>query len=139
MATLAQYVATPKIGANFTNTAEANFTTTFKTPVNAVTVFTAGANGSRIDQVNVAGLGATVASQLRLFIYDGTNYRFLKDVAISAITPSTTTSAFNSSLCTQYNPELFPILLPTGHSLRATLSTAQTNDGVMITAIGGDF
>lgn len=139
MAVSAQYVGTPKIGSNFTNTAEANFTTTFKTPANAVTVFSAGTSGSRIDQINVAGLGITVASQLRLFIYDGTNYRFLKDIPITAVTPSTTQSAFNSSLCTQYNPELLPILLPIGYSLRATLSTAQTTDGVMITAIGGDF
>jgi hypothetical protein len=139
MASSAQYVASPKIGAIFTNTAEANFTTTFKTPSNAVTVFTAGTSGSRIDQVNVSGLGITVASQLRLFIHDGTNFRFLRDIPITAITPSTTLSAFNASLCSQYNPELFPILLPTGYSLRATLSTAQTNDGVMITAIGGDF
>ena len=139
MATSAQYVGTPKIGANFTNTAEANFTTSIKTPANAVTIFTAGTNGSRIDQVNIAGLGITVASMLRLYVYDGTNYRFLKDVAITATTPSTTQASFNSALCTQYNPELFPILLPNGYSLRAALSTAQTTDGIMITAIGGDF
>ena len=139
MASSAQYVATAKVGANFTNTAEANFTTSIKTPVSAVTVFTAGASGSRIDQVNIAGLGITVASMVRLYVFDGTNYRFLKDVSVTATTPSTTVTSFNASLCTQYNPELFPILLPTGYSLRAALSTAQTTDGIMITAIGGDF
>jgi hypothetical protein len=136
MASTAQYVATPKIGSALVNTAESSFTA----PTNASAVFTAGASGSRIDQINLAGAGTTIASQVRLYIYDGTNYSFLRDVSVSAITPSNSQSAFNSYLCSQTNPEILPILLPTGYSLRVAVSAAQTGgNGIRVTASGGDF
>ncbi len=135
MATTAQYVATPKIGNATATTAESSFTA----PTNAVTVFTAGASGSRIDQIHLAATGTTIASQCRLYIYNGTTYSFLRDVQISPITPSNTQPAFNTDFSTQYNPELLPIILPTGYSLRVAVSAVQTSGGINVTACGGDF
>lgn len=135
MASTPQYVASYKIGNGIASVAESSFTT----PTNTVTVFTAGANGSRIDDINLTATGISVASQVRLYIYNGTTYSFLKDVPVSAVTPSNSLSAFNSALCSQYNPEILPILLPSGYSLRAAVSVAQTSGGINITAKGGDL
>lgn len=66
-------------------------------------------------------------------------YSLLREVPVTAVLPAAGTSKFNASLCSQYNPELFPIILPAGYSLRASVSTTQTSTGINITAIGGDF
>jgi hypothetical protein len=63
----------------------------------------------------------------------------LKEITFGVITPSATTPAFNTQLSSFLNPEILPILLPAGFSLRATVSTTQTSAGINVTAIGGDF
>jgi hypothetical protein len=37
------------------------------------------------------------------------------------------------------NPELLPLILPAGYSLRTTVSTTQTASGINVTVNGGDF
>jgi hypothetical protein len=220
MASSAQYVASPKIDNAVVTTADTSRTQ--PTIANTGVVFTAGANGSRIDQINLTGVGTTVASQLRLFVCKGdfgktissitsstttatvttaaahglitgdtvtiqgcmpsefnvkaasitvtstttftytitsvssvsaTNigyysstrvataaqYSLLKETPVTAITPSATISTFNATLCSQYNPESFPIILPAGYSLRATVNDTQTSSGINVVAFGGDF
>jgi hypothetical protein len=56
---------------------------------------------------------------------------------VIAVTSSTTAPAFQSTLSSNVNANLMPLIIPTGHSLRATTSVAQT--GVRVTALGGDF
>ena len=63
----------------------------------------------------------------------------LKEITFAAVTPSATTPNFNYQLSSFLNPELLPILLPAGFSLRASVSTTQTSSGINVTAIGGDF
>ena len=220
MASSAQYVATPKIDSAVVTTADTSRTQ--PTIANTGVVFTAGASGSRIDQINLTGVGTTVASQLRLFVCKGlegkaissitsatttatvttatahglitgdtvtiqgcnpiefnvksatitvtstttftyviptvasvaanvvgyysstrvataAQYSLLREIPIVAITPSATISVFNTTLCSQYNPELFPIILPDGYSLRATVNDTQTGSGINVVAFGGDF
>ena len=220
MASSAQYVATPKIDSAVVTTADTSRTQ--PTIANTGVVFTAGASGSRIDQINLTGVGTTAASQLRLFVCKGNagkaissitsstttatvttaaahglitgdtvtiqgcmptefnvksasitvtstttftyaitsvssvpantvgyytstrvataaQYSLLKETPVTAITPSATISTFNSTLCSQYNPELFPIILPAGYSLRATVNDTQTGSGINVVAFGGDF
>lgn len=66
-------------------------------------------------------------------------YTFLKDIPISAVTPSNSVSAFNTTLCSKYNPEILPIILPAGYSIRTAISVAQTSGGINTTAKGGKF
>lgn len=101
-----------------------------------VTVFTAGASGSRIDRVNIEATATTTAGQVRLFIHDGTNARFLKEVAVTALTPSATVQAFTAGLYDGSDPSIFPIILPTGYSLRAAPHNAESFN---VHANGGDF
>jgi hypothetical protein len=72
-----------------------------------------------------------------LFIYDGTNYILWQQVPVIAVSTSTTAPAFVANLSSNNNANVMPLTLPTGYSLRATTSVAQT--GVRVTAYGGDF
>jgi hypothetical protein len=133
MSTSAQYASTPKIGSALLTTADTSLTA----PTTVGTVFTAGASGSRIDYINIQGVATTVASNVNLFIYDGTTYSLYAQIPILAVTSSTTTVAFQSLISSNTNPNLLPINLPTGYSLRATTSVTQT--GVRVIASGGDY
>jgi len=133
MSTSAQYASTPKIGSALLTTADTSLTA----PTTVGTVFTAGASGSRIDYIDVQGVATTVASLVNLFIFDGTNYFLYTQVPVIAITSSTTAVAFTSVLSSNGNANILPINLPTGYSLRATTSVAQT--GIRVTALGGDY
>ena len=135
MANQAQYAATPKVGVGTVTTADASRTA----PTTVATVFTAGANGSRVDRINLIGIGATVASMLRLFLYNGTTYTLWQEVPVSAVTPSSSVPVFSSDLSAVVQPSRLPLVLPSGWSLRATVNDTQTGSGVNVVAVGGDF
>jgi hypothetical protein len=133
MATSAQYAATPRCAIAQATTANTNRDGTGT----IATVFTAGASGSRIDKIDIVAVGTTTAGMLRLFIHDGTNARLLTELPVIAITPSSTVPAWRATL--QQNgstPDLFPILLPTSFSLRASTNNAETFN---VIATGGDL
>lgn len=135
MANQAQYAATPKVGVGTVTTGDASRTA----PTNVSTVFTAGANGSRIDRINLVGIGATVSSMLRLFLYSGATYTLWQEVAVSAVTPSSSVPVFATDLSLVIQPSRLPIVLPSGWSLRASVNDTQTGSGVNVIAVGGDF
>jgi hypothetical protein len=127
MATAAQYAATPRAAVavvSAANTARDGTGT-------LVTVFTAGASGSRIDDIRVTAAGTVTAGVVRLFVHDGTNARLWQEVMVTATTPSTTVQTFNTTL---YNQAL---ILPNGWSLRASTNNAETFHIVVTRA--GDF
>jgi len=133
MSTSAQYAATPKVGSATLTTADTSLTA----PTTVGTIITAGSSGTRIDYIEVQGVATTVAGLVNLFIYDGTNYILWQQVPIQAVTSSTTVPAYVANLSSTSNANIMPLTLPTGYSLRATTSVAQT--GVRVTAYGGDF
>lgn len=133
MSTSAQYASTPKVGSALLTTADTSLTA----PTTVGTVFTAGSSGSRIDYVEVIGVATTVASLINLFIYDGSTYSLWQQVPVIAVTTSTTTPSFVANLSSNNNANVLPLTLPTGYSLRATTTVAQT--GVRVIAYGGDF
>lgn len=133
MATSAQYAATPKVGSALLTTADTSLTA----PTTVGTVFTAGSSGSRIDYIDIQGVATTTACIVNLFIFDGTNYFLWQQVPVQAITSSTTAPAFTASLSSNSNANIMPLTIPTGYSLRATVSVTQT--GIRVIAYGGDF
>lgn len=133
MATSAQYAATPKIGAALLTTADTSLTA----PSTVGTVVTAGANGTRIDYIEVMGVATTTASLINLFIYDGSTYHLWQQIPVYAITTSTTTPSYAATLSSNGNANVMPLCLPNGYSLRATTTVSQT--GVKVIAYGGDF
>jgi hypothetical protein len=127
MATAAQYAATPRAAVavvSAANTARDGTGT-------LVTVFTAGASGSRIDDIRITAAGTVTAGVVRLFVHDGTTGRLWQEVMVTATTPSTTVQTFNTALLNQ------ALLLPTGYSLRASTNNAETFHIIVTRA--GDF
>jgi hypothetical protein len=133
MSTTAQYASTPKVGSALLTTADTSLTA----PTTVGTVLSAGASGSRIDYIEVIGVATTVASLINLFIFDGTTYFLWAQVPVQAVTTSTTALSYVANLSSNGNANIMPLNLPTGYSLRATTTVAQT--GVRVIAYGGDF
>lgn len=133
MATTAQYAATPRIGSATLTTADTSLTA----PTTVSTILTAGASGTRIDYIDIQGVATTSSGLINLFVYDGANYILWAQVPVIAVTSSTTAPAFQATMSSNVNSNIMPLILPTGYSLRATTSVAQT--GVRVTAQGGDF
>lgn len=132
MSTAAQYASIPDTSIaliSAANTAR-NGTGTI------VTVFTAGASGSRIERIVIQAQATTTAGMVRLFIHDGTTAWLYEEIPVSAITPSATVPAFATNIQAFSNPELMPLTLPTGYSLRASTEKAETFN---VIAVGGDF
>jgi hypothetical protein len=123
MSTSAQYASTPKVGSAVLTTADNSLTA----PTTVGTVFTAGASGSRIDYIEAIGLSTTLASIINLFIYDGTNYFLWQQVPVTAITTSTTGASFVANLSSNNNANAMPLVIPTGYSLRASITVDQNS------------
>ena len=101
-------------------------------PAAAGTVWTAGAQGSRIDRIIVKAQGTTTASMVRLFIHDGAAYFLFKEVSVSAIIPSAPVQAFIEDI----DLAATPLYLSSGYTLRATTSSGED---FVVMAIGGDY
>lgn len=152
------FVQTPDVGSNnaiistaMTNTKAFDGTETAGTAM--VLCFTAGANGSRIDQImcrlastnGATASGTSNATVVRFWINNGSanttagNNIFLGEVAI----PATAVTALSSSALTTY-----PLSLPTGglnipasYRIYAGLTVAAggTNIAIAVSAFGGDY
>jgi hypothetical protein len=99
-----------------------------------VTIFSAGASGSRIERVRVCGTGTTTAGVIRLFIHDNSNARLIKEILVTAITPSTTVEVYSADVDCSFNGGC--IILPVNYSLRATTHNTETFN---IHVFGADF
>lgn len=98
------------------------------------TVATGVANGTVITHVRVQATVTTTAGVVRLWYSpdSGTTNRLLKELLITAITPSTTVEAFSVE-------HVFtdPLILPDGSALlRASTHNAETFN---VFAVGGDY
>ena len=106
-----------------------------------VTLFTAGVNGSKVDGVQVAYTGTSVATVLRLFINNGStnatagNNTLYKSISVPANTLSETAAAadFFTSLVNGGS-----LMLPAGYKLMATIGTTVAA-ALALTASGGDL
>lgn len=132
MASTPQYAATPKCGIVAISTAN-----TARDGTGTIgTVFTAGTSGSRIDGVVVKATNTTTAGTIRLFIHNGTTAYLIEEFKVRANTVSATNPSFEWKINASNTPELFPIVLPTGYSLRASTEKAETFN---VVAFGGDL
>jgi hypothetical protein len=124
------FTLTPHIGAARISTANANRDGTGTLG----SLFVAGANGSRVERVEITATGTTTAGMIRFFTYDGTNYRAIKEVPVSAITPSASTAAFASEWA---RTDGYPLMvLPSGWTLYVGTNNAESFD---VQAFGGDY
>lgn len=128
------FVGTPRNSYIATGTA-AN--TAFDGTGTVATVFTAGANGSKVETVNLWNLGSNVATAVRFFINNGsansvaTNNGLIQEFSWA----TNTVSQVAASIPVVWQANLY---LPAGYKLNCTLGTAVAS-GLMVEAQGGDF
>jgi len=89
MSTQAQYAVTPKVGIGALTVGDFSRTA----PLQAATIFTAGANGSRLDRITVEAAGTVAATLARLFLVPG-----VAGGTISSITFITTTATVTTAV-----------------------------------------
>lgn len=123
---------TPKIG--FATVATAN--TALDGTGSPATIFTAGSNGARVDQIIISHLGTNIDTVARIFINNG----------------STTATATNNALYAEFDMGANTLsqvavsvqqfgsglTLPAGYTLTATVGTTIAA-GVKFLVIGGDY
>ena len=85
------------------------------------TLITAPTAGTRVDDIEISATGSTSSGVVRMFVYDGTNTRFIREWLVSGtITPSATVSPFNLQLKNQ------AIILKSGWSLKFSTHNSET-------------
>ena len=101
------------------------------------TVFTAGANGSRLDYLKVRALGTNVATVIRVFVNNGgansvaANNSLILDQTIAATTNSETAQLADNII-------QLDMSLPAGYKINVTIGTAVAA-GLQVTGVGGDY
>jgi len=128
MAASPAFAATPVIGATTVSTAN----TARDGTGTVATVLTAGSSGTQIREIDLKGLGTTAAGLIVLYVYNGTTFTPLTEVAVTAITASTTTASYSSSV------RFDNLFLPNGWSLVASVTVAQS-PAIAVTALGADL
>lgn len=135
MATDPQFAATTKLGAATIAGAETSLTV----PTLASVIVTAGAAGTKIEEIVVEAVAAsltptTVAGLIYLFLYDGATFHLYDTLNVTAVTAAAAGPApFRT------NKLYTNLLLASGWSLRASQSIAGNANLLKVIALGGDF
>ena len=101
------------------------------------TVFTAGANGARVDYLKVRALGTNVATVIRVFVNNGStnataaNNTLIVDQTIAATTNSETAQLVDNII-------QLDLSLPAGYKINVTIGTT-VSAGLQVTGVGGDY
>ena len=83
------------------------------------TLLTAPSAGTRVDDIEMCAAGTTTDGIIRMFVHDGTNYRLMREIRVTAITPSTTVPVWQTKLSN------LGIVLKSGWSLRFSTHNAE--------------
>lgn len=130
MATTPQFVATPNVGINDVSTANTNRDGTGTVE----TIFTAGANGSRVEEIVVKSTNDPADSIVTIFLHDGSAFWLFDEIDLgNPAAGSATVEAYRASR-TYEN-----LVLPNGWTIRAAITAAPTAGVVNVICLGGDF
>jgi hypothetical protein len=104
------------------------------TMANTITLLTAATNGTKITQIGAKVAGTNAATLVLIFISDttGANFKLFDEIALLAITPSTTTTSQRA--VTAYSD----LQLKAGQVVKVGITVA-ISDGVNVFAIKGDY
>lgn len=125
-----------------TRLSTANTTRDLSTTVSADLLFTAGADGSRIDAIDFTHAAASqtqasIAAVGRIFLTTsagGANPKLIKEIALTAVTPSAI--AIGAVFTITFSPAL---TLKSGQFLWASISTTQTSGYYDVVCKGGNY
>ena len=97
------------------------------------TLITAGSNGTRIDSIRFIAAGTTVASQVRLFLSNGSVTQLFDEIDVLAVTPSPSGGV---PVWKQDITYADGFVLPAGWTLQASTNDAQS---INVYARGGNL
>jgi hypothetical protein len=111
-----------------------------------VTVFTAGAEGSRIDQIKARALGTNTATVLRFFINNGSdnetpaNNTLVHEITVASTTLSEVAALADNDIIIAKGADWFPAILylPAGYKINVAVGTTIAA-GLHVTCFGGDY
>jgi len=135
MATDPQFASSVNIGAALLGAAETNL----QVPTVATSaIVTAGANGTKIEEVRVVAASTsltptTVAGLVYIFIHDGTTAHLFDTIQVAAVTASATVQPFEV-VKTYQN-----FVLKSGWNIRASQSIAGNASLLKLEFFGADF
>jgi hypothetical protein len=121
---------TPHIGIATVSTANTARDGTGTVP----TIFTAGANGSKVEEIVVKATGDPADSVVTIFLYDGSTFYLFDEFDIGDPAAASTTVAGYREQRPYRN-----LVLPTGWSIRAAITVALTSGVINVEVFGGDF
>lgn len=99
-----------------------------------VDIVPTGSGPRKIDRVEITAEGTTTQGTVRLYIFNGTDYRLWREVEVTAITASGTVPAFSAEIDLSFAGQIF--VLEDTHKLGFAPHNAETFIGH---AFGGDF
>jgi len=108
------------------------------------TIFTAGADGGRVERIRAKANGTNVATVLRVFINNGgdnevaANNILYAEKTTAATTVSAVAALLTNELPDTVDPTAFPIVLPAGYKINVTIGTTVAS-GIQITAVGSTY
>lgn len=121
---------TPVIWKNTVSTANTNRDGTGT----IATIGSAGANGTRIEEIVVKATGDPADSVVTIFLYDGSTYFLYDEFDIGDPAAASTTVAGYREPRSYRN-----LVLPSGWSLRAAITVALTSGVINVFAFGSDY
>lgn len=130
MATNPAFISTARIGRCSLSTAN-----TATDGTGTITDLIVGVSaGTRVIAITAKGTATTVAANVNLFLFDGTNWDLFDQIAVTAITGSNTVISFRDSKSYDY------LVLPSASwKVGATITVAPTTGTVRLAAFGGDL
>jgi hypothetical protein len=130
MATSPAFAATPNNGAASLSTANTNRDGTGT----IATVWTAGANGGKVEELVVKADGDPADCTIVWYLYDGATYYVFDEWDIgNPAAPSATVASYREVRAYRN------LVLKSGWSLRASITAAPTSGHVIAHAFGGDY
>lgn len=130
MASTPAFSATPATAAVSISTANTNRDGTGTIG----TVLTAGASGTRIEEIVVKADGDPADSTIVFYLYDGSAYHVFDEWDIgNPAAGSTTVASYRETR--KYDN----LVIKSGWSLRASITVAPTSGAVQVIALAGDF
>jgi hypothetical protein len=124
------FAATPKIGAVAVSTANTNRDGTGT----IATVVTAGSSGTKVSSIAVIATANPADSIVNIYLYDGSTYYFFDSFDLGdPAAASATVDAYRVS------KSYSDLTLPSGWSIRASITASLTSGVMNVFSFGGDL
>lgn len=106
--------------------------TSLTAPTNVTTLFTAGANGSIVNEIDFLGVGTTANGRLNVFLVRGGTYHLIYQFIVTGTTPSATQVVSLGAWLPQN------LVLKSGDTLAISVMEVANESLLTAVAYGGD-